>query len=87
MILWLPWLIMRSVTVTLHVTILSLVLGCLTIGLEVPGRGLTGKYTAPPSVNGFSGWFDNWFHDKQIPFVGIYHLEIGERHVLRPRGG
>ena len=28
------------------------------------GRGLVGKYTAAPSVNGVSDWLDNRFFDR-----------------------
>lgn len=43
-------------TVTLPMTILGLVLGCLMIYVEVPGTGILGTYTAAPTVNGCSEW-------------------------------
>jgi hypothetical protein len=48
-----------GVTVTLPMAILGLVLGCLTICVEVPGRGLGGEYTAAPTLSGGSGRIDN----------------------------
>jgi hypothetical protein len=44
-----------GVTVTLPMTILGLVLGCLMFCFEVPSRGILGKYTAAPTVNSLIG--------------------------------
>jgi hypothetical protein len=48
-----------DVTVSLHMTILGLVLGYLAISIEVPDTGLVGKYMAALAVDGGSGEFDN----------------------------
>lgn len=61
-----------GVTVTLPMTILGMVLGCMTICIEVPGRGLLGQYIVAPSVNGFSVWFDNRSYDNR----GCFYVRI-----------
>ena len=67
----------------LPMTILGFVLGCLSICLEVPDRGLGGQYTAAPTVNGDSGWMNNWSYDKWTAILFKYHVETVERPVLQ----
>lgn len=76
-----------AVTVLIPKIILGSVLGCSTICLEVPDRGLAKEYTAAPTMNDDSRKIDNRPSDEQAVILCIYCLCVVKFAVLTAVGG
>lgn len=80
------WSCGYCITCHLHATVLGSVIGCLSIGAEVPNWGALRHETAAQTVDNLIYWCDNWSYDMCIAIPFLSYGRTSKTGVLASRG-